>query len=166
MRTLGILVVLLAVLPDGFPTRLDELKLGGKSCMINISSLHQLSTYRAPERLRNPFRHHVFIVKNKTCYKFAYIQEMLIFFSTNTLHDRKTELQKIKRLFIFEYCTGTSLFWQLCECVYNLTPFIIILQTSKLNDLIALGIHYISGIPLLQAISLTCCFLFLECLLD
>nr|XP_022317966.1 uncharacterized protein LOC111121125 isoform X2 [Crassostrea virginica] len=28
MRTLGILVVLLAVLPDGFPTRLDELKLG------------------------------------------------------------------------------------------------------------------------------------------
>ena len=59
MRTLGILVVLLAVLPDGFPTRLDELKLGGKSCMINISSLHQLYTYRAPEKLRNPIRQKV-----------------------------------------------------------------------------------------------------------
>lgn len=59
MRTLGILVVLLAVLPDGFPTRLDELKLGGKSCKINISSLHQLYTYRAPEKLRNPIRQKV-----------------------------------------------------------------------------------------------------------
>lgn len=36
------------------------------------------------------------------------------------------------------------------SCVYYLTQLIIILQTSKMNELLALGIHYISGIPLLH----------------
>lgn len=53
------------------------------------------------------------------------------------------------------------------SCVYYLTQLIIILQTSQINDLVALGIHYISGIPLLQAIfPRRVVFCFSECPLD
>ena len=50
------------------------------------------------------------------------------------------------------------------SCVYYLTQLIIILQTSKINDLVALGIHYIY--PFYRPFPWRVVFCFSECPLD